>query len=63
MRPDLLALAFVAGIGIGVALSALAVWVASRFIDGTLARPKSALPGLMVRDSTMGEFDAARRGA
>jgi len=52
---------FLAGLGCGVALSLLAAWAASKLIRETLPEPAQALPGVTVRDSTMGEFDAVRR--
>lgn len=57
-RPDVLLFVFLAGLGCGVALSLLAAWVASKLIRETLPEP---LPGVTVRDSSMGEFDAAVR--
>lgn len=52
---------YLAGIGVGVALSLLATWAASKLIGETLPEPAQAMPGVTVRDSTMGEFDAVRR--
>lgn len=64
IRPDVIAFVFLAGLGCGVALSLLAAWAASKLIRETLPEPVQALPGVMVRDSSMGEFDAAvRRGS
>lgn len=60
-RPDVLLFVFLAGLGCGAALSALCVWVACRFMGGTLPTAAQPLPGMTVRDSTMGEFDAVRR--
>lgn len=61
IRPDVIAFVFLAGLGVGVALSLLAAWAASRLIGETLPEPAQAMPGVMVMDSSMGEFDAAVR--
>lgn len=53
---------FLAGLGCGLLLSLLAMWLAERFINQTFpSSDAQALAGLEVRDSSMGEFDAAVR--
>jgi hypothetical protein len=63
----LVALVFLSGLGCGLLLAVVAVWAATR--GRSTARPPAALAGmagvagLEVRDSSMGEFEAARRAA
>ncbi len=60
MRPDVLLFVLLAGWGLGLLTALVAHWAAHK-LAGAVER--EALPGLVVRDSTMGEFDRAGRSA
>lgn len=61
--PYTLIFVFLAGLGCGLALSVVAMaWVSKATGEPMRYRPTAELEGLEVRDSSMGEFDAAVRG-
>lgn len=52
-----------AGIGLGLLLALVGMWFVSKVTgEPMIRRPEPVLDGLEVRDSSMGEFDAAVRG-
>ena len=52
-----------AGVGLGLLLALVAMWFVSKLTgEPMISRPEPVLDGLEVRDSSMGEFDAAVRG-
>lgn len=61
MSADLVLFLLLAGWGLGLLTALVAHWAAAK-LTGEPMRERSALDGLEVRDSTMGEFDAAVRG-
>lgn len=62
-RPDTLIFVFLAGLGCGLLLSVVALfWVSKLTGEPTRHEREPVLAGLEVRDSSMGEFDAAVRG-
>lgn len=51
-----------AGIGLGLLLALVGMWFVSKVTgEPMIRRPEPVLDGLKVRDSSMGEFDAAVR--
>lgn len=51
------------GVGLGLLLALVGMWLVSKVTgEPVRSRPEPVLDGLDVRDSSMGEFDAAVRG-
>lgn len=60
-RPDLILYVLLVGVGCGLLLSLVGMWYVSKITGEPMVRkPKPALAGLDVSDSSMGEFEAAR---
>ncbi len=63
VRADVLIFILLAGWGLGLLTALVAHWAAAKLTGEPMRRkPEPALDGLEVRDSSMGEFDAAVRG-
>lgn len=63
-RPDVVLFVFLAGVGCGIALSLVAMWFVAKVTGEPMVhKPAPVLAGLDVSDSSMGEFEAARRVA
>lgn len=63
MSPDLVLFVLLAGWGLGLLTALIAHWAAAKLTgEPMIRRPEPVLDGLEVRDSSMGEFDAAVRG-
>ncbi len=63
MSPDVLLFVLLAGWGLGLLTALVAHWAAAKLTGEPMRRqPEPVLDGLEVRDSSMGEFDAAVRG-
>ncbi len=62
MSPDLVLFVLLAGWGLGLLTALVAHWAAAKLAGEPMRTPRDpALAGLEVRDSSMGEFDAAVR--
>lgn len=63
MNPGVVLFTFLAGVGCGLLLALVAMWFVSKLTGVPIRHEREpVLAGLEVRDSSMGEFDAAVRG-
>jgi hypothetical protein len=62
MNTSVVLFSFLAGVGCGLLLALVAVWLAEKFIGDTLPGD-GPMAGLEVSDSSMGEFEAVARRA